>query len=64
MEAGAPSVPFEPGHPTPKPRWIIRDKNGYAPGVNVLRLIGLLRFLPPQHHHALPVQAVPQGSPC
>ena len=48
MEAGAPSVQFEPGHPTPKPRWILRDKNGYAPGVTVLRLIGLLRFLPPR----------------
>jgi hypothetical protein len=48
MEAGAPRVPFEPGHKTPKPRWIIRDKNGYAPGVHILRLIRLLRFLPPR----------------
>ena len=47
MEAAAPRVPFEPGHPTPRPRWIVRDKNGYAPGVNVLRAVGLLRFLPP-----------------
>jgi hypothetical protein len=49
MEAGAPRVPFEPGHPTPQPRWIIRDKNGYAPGVNILRVLGpFLRFLPPR----------------
>jgi hypothetical protein len=48
MEAGAPRVPFEPGHPTPQPRWIIRDKNGYAPGINILRLLGLFRFLPPR----------------
>jgi hypothetical protein len=48
MEAGAPRVPFEPGHPTPQPRWIIRDKNGYAPGINILRVLGLLRFLPPR----------------
>jgi FAD/FMN-containing dehydrogenase len=48
MEAAAPRVPFEPGIPTPKPRWIIRDKNGYAPGINVLRVLGLLRFLPPR----------------
>jgi FAD binding domain len=47
MEAGAPRIPFEPGLPTPQPRWIIRDKNGYAPGVNILRVLGLLRFLPP-----------------
>jgi hypothetical protein len=25
----------------------MRDKNGYAPGVHALRLLGLLRFLPP-----------------
>ncbi len=48
MEAGAPKVPFEPGIPTPKPRWIVRDKNGFAPGINVLRVLGLLRFLPPR----------------
>ncbi|MGI8803901.1 MAG: FAD-binding protein [Solirubrobacteraceae bacterium] len=48
MEASAPRVPFEPGHPTPKPRWIVRDGNGYAPGINILRVAGLLRFLPPR----------------
>ena len=48
MVASAPKVPFQPGIPTPKPRWIIRDKNGYAPGVNILRLVALLRFLPPR----------------
>jgi FAD/FMN-containing dehydrogenase len=48
MEAGAPRVPFEPGHPTPKPRWIVRDKNGYAPGIHILRVLGLFRFLPPR----------------
>ena len=48
MEAGAPRVPFEPDLPTPQPRWIVRDKNGYAPGINILRLAGLLRFLPPR----------------
>jgi hypothetical protein len=47
MEASAPKVPYEPGVPTPKPRWIIRDKNGYAPGVNLLRLLGLFRILVP-----------------
>jgi hypothetical protein len=49
MEAGAPRVPFEPGHPTPTPRWIVRDKNGYAPGINILRVLGgVLRILPPR----------------
>lgn len=48
MEAGARRVPFEPGIPTPKPRWIIRDKNGFAPGINAVRLLALLRFLPPR----------------
>ena len=37
MEASAPKVPYQPGVPTPKPRWIIRDKNGFAPGINILR---------------------------
>jgi len=49
MEAAAPRVKFEPGHPTPKPRWILRDKYGYAPGVNILRVLGLVRgLLPPR----------------
>lgn len=49
MEASAPKVPYEPGVPTPKPRWIIRDKNGYAPGINLLRFLGLFRpFVPPR----------------
>ncbi len=47
MEASAPKVPYEPGVPTPKPRWIVRDKNGFAPGINILRLVGLLRFIVP-----------------
>lgn len=48
MVASAPKVPFEPGHPTPPPRWIIRDKLGYAPGDNILRLAWLVRLLPPR----------------
>jgi FAD/FMN-containing dehydrogenase len=47
MEASAPKVPYKPGVPTPKPRWIVRDKNGYAPGVNLLRFVGLFRPLVP-----------------
>jgi hypothetical protein len=47
MEAGAARVPFQSGLPTPQPRWILRDKSGYAPGVNLLRVLGLFRFLPP-----------------
>jgi len=47
MEASAPKVQYKPGVPTPKPRWIVRDKNGYAPGVNILRLVGLFRFVVP-----------------
>jgi hypothetical protein len=47
MEASATKVPYEPGVPTPKPRWIIRDKNGYAPGINILKILGLLRAIVP-----------------
>ncbi len=47
MEASAPKVSYEPGVPTPKPRWIVRDKNGYAPGVDILRPLRLLRPLVP-----------------
>jgi hypothetical protein len=47
MEASAPKVPYEPGVPTPKPRWIVRDKNGFAPGINILRLLGWLSWVVP-----------------
>jgi FAD/FMN-containing dehydrogenase len=47
MEASAPKVPYKPGVRTPKPRWIVRDKNGYAPGINILRLVGLFLFVVP-----------------
>ena len=48
MEGSAPKVPFKPGVPTPKPRWIIRDRSGYAPGINVLSILGpLTAFVPP-----------------
>ena len=48
MEGAAKKVPFDHPRPTPVPRWIVRDKNGYAPGINILRVVGLLRFLPPR----------------
>lgn len=49
MVASAPKVPFEPGHKTPQPRWIVRDKTGFAPGDNLLRRVSwLLRLLPPR----------------
>jgi hypothetical protein len=48
MEAGSPKLPYKPGVKTPVPRWIIRDKKGFAPGIHILRLVALLRFLPPR----------------
>ncbi len=49
MEASAPKVPYKPGVPTPKPRWIVRDKNGFAPGIDILGVVGrLLPFVPPR----------------
>jgi len=47
METGARKVDYKPNVPTPKPRWIVRDKNGYAPGINLLKLLGLFRSLVP-----------------
>jgi len=47
MEASAPKVEYKPGVQTSQPRWIVRDKNGYAPGINILRLVGLLRAVVP-----------------
>jgi hypothetical protein len=48
MEASTPQVAYQPGVPTPKPRWIVRDKNGFAPGINILGIVGFLRsFVPP-----------------
>jgi FAD/FMN-containing dehydrogenase len=47
MDASAKRVEFQPGIPTPQPRWIVRDKRGYAPGVRILApLAPLLRVLP------------------
>jgi FAD/FMN-containing dehydrogenase len=48
MEAGANRVAFQPDVPTPTPRWILRDKNGFAPGLTAVKLLSLLRFLPPR----------------
>lgn len=47
MEASAPKVPYLPGVPTPKPRWILRDARGFAPGINILNILGLLRAIVP-----------------
>ncbi len=49
MEAGAPKMPYDPSVPTPQPRWIVRNKKGYAPGVNILSLLRwLLPLFPPR----------------
>ena len=64
MVASAPKVPWRPGVPTPKPRWIVRDKNGFAPGINILGILGLLRCDPAARHpHGRAVQAVPEDRP-
>jgi FAD/FMN-containing dehydrogenase len=47
LEASAPKVEFKRGVRTPKPRWIVRDKNGFAPGINLLRVVGQFRSLVP-----------------
>ena len=47
MEASAPEVPYDPTVKTPKPRWIVRDKKGYAPGINLVRIVGLLSSILP-----------------
>ena len=48
MEASAPKVPYVPDVPTPKPRWILRDKYGLAPGISILKVLGPFRaILPP-----------------
>lgn len=47
MEAAAAKVEYQPGVRTPKPRWIVRDKNGFAPGINLLRFVALFRSLVP-----------------
>jgi FAD/FMN-containing dehydrogenase len=47
MEAFAPKVAYREDVPTPTPRWIIRDKNGYAPGINLLRVLSIFRSLVP-----------------
>jgi FAD/FMN-containing dehydrogenase len=47
LEACARKVPYARDVPTPEPRWIVRDKNGYAPGINILRVVGLFRSVVP-----------------
>lgn len=46
MVASAPQVPWKLV-PTPKPRWIVRDRKGFAPGINILGILGLLRAILP-----------------
>ena len=64
MEASAPKVPFIPGLPAPQPVWIVRDRDGYAPGDTLAPLalatgdratpmfLGL-RFVPPRWRTAV-----------
>ncbi|HYI40436.1 MAG TPA: FAD-binding protein [Allosphingosinicella sp.] len=42
MEASARKIPWAPGHPTPKPRWIVRTEDGIAPGANAAVLLAAL----------------------
>lgn len=42
METSARKVPWAPGHPTPKPRWIVRTENGIAPGAKTAELLAML----------------------
>jgi hypothetical protein len=42
MEASARKVPFAGGHPTPKPRWIVRTDSGIAPGAKTAELLAAL----------------------
>ncbi|NOT07102.1 MAG: FAD-binding protein [Gemmatimonadales bacterium] len=39
METSARKVPYEPGHATPAPVWIARDKNGFALGTDTAKLL-------------------------
>lgn len=42
METSARKVPWAPGFPTPKPRWIVRTENGIAPGAKTAELLAAL----------------------
>ena len=39
MEVSARKVAWAPGHPTPKPRWILRTDSGIAPGAKAAQLL-------------------------
>jgi hypothetical protein len=64
MEATGTRVDFEPGHPAPDPLWVVRDKNGFAPGDKTAPLLLAtgdkatpmylgLRFLPAKYKTAI-----------
>jgi hypothetical protein len=42
METSAIKVPWAAGHPTPKPRWIVRTDSGIAPGAKTAELLAAL----------------------
>jgi FAD binding domain len=42
MEVSARKVAWAPGHKTPKPRWIIRNDDGIAPGADAPKLLAAL----------------------
>ncbi|HLL30168.1 MAG TPA: FAD-binding protein [Allosphingosinicella sp.] len=42
METSARKIAWAPGHPTPKPRWIVRTDSGIAPGAKTAELLAAL----------------------
>ena len=53
MVAPATRVPYEPGHPAPKPVWITRSDKGYAPGDTTAAKFFALPLVPPGKKTAL-----------
>jgi FAD/FMN-containing dehydrogenase len=53
MEAVATKVPFEAGHPAPKPVWIVRNDRGFAPGDRASRKLFRLPLISPRQKTAI-----------
>jgi hypothetical protein len=53
MEAPATRIPFEPGHPTPTPPWIVRSDKGFAPGDQAAGIFFNMPLLTPEQKTAI-----------
>ena len=61
MEALATRVDYEPGHPSPKPVWIVRSDKGFAPGDKALATLAGVPLVTPEQKTAIQFKQYREG---